>query len=143
MKEVNAAENKHLEARDGKGEDYTMRQLALACAFAIGLSAAPTAAAFAGSNYDGAWSLVFVTQRGECDPSYSFGVNIANGIVSHPNLVRFTGRVSKNGLVHASVTVHDKYAAGSGRLTKTAGQGTWKGYSGTARCSGYWTAQKS
>lgn len=143
MKEVNAAEDKHLEVKDGEDEDYTMRQLALACAFAIGLSAAPTAAAFAGSNYDGAWSLVFVTQRGECDPSYSFGVNIAKGIVSHPNLVRFTGRVSTNGLVHASVTVQDKYAAGSGRLTKSAGQGTWKGRSGTARCSGYWTAQKS
>jgi hypothetical protein len=90
-----------------------------------------------------AWSLVFVTQRGECEPSYSSDVNIANGIVSHPNLVRFTGRVSANGLVHASVTVHDKYASGSGKLTKTDGQGTWKGRSGTARCSGYWTAQKS
>jgi hypothetical protein len=120
-----------------------MRQSALVCALAIGLSAVPVGAAFAGSNYDGTWSLVFVTQRGECDPSYSFDVNIANGIVSHPNLVRFTGRVGANGLVHASVTVQDKYAAGSGKLTKTAGQGTWKGRSGTARCSGYWTAQKS
>jgi hypothetical protein len=135
--------DQRLEARNGDGEDYAMRQSALICAFAIGLSAVPVAAAFAGSNYDGTWSLVFVTQRGECDPSYSFNVNIANGIVSHPNLVRFTGRVGANGLVHASVTVQDKYAAGSGKLTKTAGQGTWKGRSGTARCSGYWTAQKS
>src|SRR4029077_7571207 len=116
---------------------------ALVCALAIGLSAVPVGAAFAGSNYDGTWSLVFVTQRGECDPSYSFDVNITHGIVSHPNLVRFTGRVGANGLVHASVAVQDKYAAGSGKLTKTAGQGTWKGRSGTARCSGYWTAQKS
>ena len=143
MKKVNATDDNHPGVKDGKGEDYTMRQFALACAFAIGLSTVPTAAAFAGSKYDGAWSLVFVTQRGECDPSYSFDVNIAHGIVSHPNLVRFTGRVGANGLVHASVTVQDKYAAGSGKLTKTAGQGTWKGRSGTARCSGYWTAQKS
>jgi hypothetical protein len=58
-------------------------------------------------------------------------------------LVKFTGRVRANGLVHASVTVQDKYAAGSGRLTKNSGQGTWKGHSGSARCSGYWTAQRS
>ena len=38
-----------------------MRQSALVCALAIGLSAVPVAAALAGSNYDGTWSLVFVT----------------------------------------------------------------------------------
>lgn len=103
-----------------------MTQSALVCASSIALSAVPAPAAFAGSNYDGACSLVFITQRGECDPSYSFDVNIANGIVGHPNLARFTGRVSANGVVRASVTVHEKYAAGAGRLTKTAGQGTWK-----------------
>ena len=45
------------------------------------------AAALAGSTYDGAWNLIFVTQRGGCDPNCSFGINIANGIVSHPNLL--------------------------------------------------------
>ncbi len=124
-------------------EDFTMKRSGLTCGIAIVLSAIPAAAALAGSTYDGAWNLVFVTQRGACDPNYSFGINIANGIVSHPNLVRFTGRVTINGLVHASVTVQDKYAVGSGRLTKTSGQGTWKGRSGSASCSGYWTAQKS
>src|SRR6266567_2732842 len=110
-------------------KDFTMKRSGLTCGIAIVLSAIPAAAALAGSTYDGAWNLVFVTQRGACDPNYSFGINIANGIVSHPNLVRFTGRVTINGLVHASVTVQDKYAVGSGRLTKTSGQGTWKGRS--------------
>jgi hypothetical protein len=67
---------------------------------------------------------------------------ISNGFVSHPNLVKFRGRVTTNGLVHASVTVQDKYAVGAGKLTKTSGQGIWKGRSGSARCSGYWTAQR-
>jgi hypothetical protein len=120
-----------------------MRPSVLKFAAALVLSAVQIAPALAGSNYDGAWNLIFMTQRGECDPSSSFGVKITNGIVSHPNLVKFTGRVTASGLVHASVTVQDKYAAGSGRLTKTSGQGTWKGHSGSARCSGYWTAQKS
>jgi hypothetical protein len=106
------------------------------------LSAAPLAPAAAQSPYDGPWSLDFVTQRGACDQAYHFDVNINDGIVSHPNLVRFHGRVAPGGLVRASVTVQDKFASGAGRLTMTSGRGTWSGESGGARCSGYWTAQR-
>jgi hypothetical protein len=95
------------------------------------------------SAYDGSWDLVFVTQRGACDPAYRFTVNIFNGIVTHPNLVRFRGYVAKSGAVRASVIVQDKYASGSGRLSSTFGRGRWSGYSGNARCSGYWTAQRN
>jgi hypothetical protein len=28
------------------------------------------------STYDGSWDLVFVTQRGACDPTYNFSVNM-------------------------------------------------------------------
>jgi hypothetical protein len=104
--------------------------------------AASASVAQARSAYDGSWDLVFVTQRGACDPTYNFSVNITNGIVTHPNLVRFRGYVARSGAVRASVTVQDKYASGSGRLTSTSGRGTWSGYSGAARCSGYWTAQR-
>jgi hypothetical protein len=64
------------------------------------------------SAYDGSWDLVFVTQRGACDPTYNFNVNISNGVVTEPNLVRFRGYVAKSGAVLASVTVQDKYASG-------------------------------
>ena len=100
--------------------------------------------AFAGPGqlaYDGAWSLNFVTQRGACT-SYNFNVNIANGTVSHPNLVRFRGRVAAGGHVRASVIVQDKFAAGSGLLSGSSGRGTWTGRDSSSRCSGYWTAQK-
>lgn len=102
-----------------------------------------TSVAQARSAYDGSWDLLFVTQRGACDPTYSFSVNITDGIVTHPNLVRFRGLVARSGAVRASVTVQDKYAAGSGRLAGNSGRGTWSGYSGSARCSGYWTAQRN
>lgn len=102
-----------------------------------------TSVAHARSAYDGYWDLLFVTQRGTCEPSYSFSVNISNGIVTHPNLVRFRGRVSQSGAVRASVTVQDKHASGSGRLASNLGRGTWSGYSGSSRCSGYWTAQRN
>ena len=92
--------------------------------------------------YDGWWSLTFLTRRGGCDPSYNFTVQIANGIVSHPNLVKFRGRVSRGGAVRASVSVPGKYAAGSGRMSRTSGQGRWAGFAGKDRCSGVWAAQR-
>jgi hypothetical protein len=99
-------------------------------------------AAYGRSSYDGSWDLVFVTQRGTCDSSYRFTVDVTNGIVTHPNLVRFRGYVAKSGAVRASVTVQDHYATGAGKLFATSGRGTWSGHSGPARCSGYWTAQR-
>src|SRR3954451_22655875 len=102
-----------------------------------------TSVAQARSAYDGSWDLLFVTQRGACDPAYNFSVNITDGIVTHPNLVKFKGYVARSGAVRASVTVHDKYASGSGRLSRNSGGGRWSGYSGNARCSGYWTAQRN
>ncbi len=102
-----------------------------------------TTAAEARTSYDGPWNLVFVTQRGSCDPTYNFSVNINDGVVTHPNLVKFRGHVERSGTVRASVTVQDKYASGSGRLTRDDGRGIWTGHAGGGRCSGYWTAQRN
>jgi hypothetical protein len=123
-------------------EDPVMKPAIAICITAAFLSAMPLAPAAARSAYDGPWSLDFVTQRGACDAAYHFDVNINDGIVSHPNLVRFHGRVAPGGAVRASVTVQDKFAAGTGRLTMSTGRGTWSGQSAGARCSGYWTAQR-
>jgi hypothetical protein len=95
------------------------------------------------TSYDGSWNLVFVTQRGSCDPTYNFAVNINDGVVTHPNLVKFRGFVRRSGAVRAWVTVQDKYASGSGRLTRDTGGGNWNGHAAGGRCSGYWTAQRS
>ena len=110
---------------------------------AVACFIAPASVAHARSAYDGSWDLVFVTQQGACDPSYSFTVNVSDGVVTHPNLVKFKGHVAKSGSVHASVTVHDKFASGTGRLFGMSGRGRWSGYAGGARCSGYWTAQRN
>lgn len=110
-------------------------------AFAMSVIAADNAAAR--TVYDGWWNLTFLTQRGGCDASYRFTVQVQNGIVSHPNLVKFRGRVARGGAVRSSVTVHDKHASGLGRMSRNAGQGRWSGYSGKARCTGRWTAQRA
>src|ERR1700675_1930858 len=100
-----------------------------------GCLVALTSVAQARSAYDGSWDLLFVTQRGACDPTYNFSVNIADGAITHPNLVRYRGWVARSRADRASVTVPDKYASGSGRLSSNSGRGTWSGYSGSARCS--------
>jgi hypothetical protein len=119
-----------------------MKKLFLAATTA-GCLIALASVAQASSAYDGSWGLVFVTQRGACDPTYNFSVNITNGVVTHPNLVRFRGYVARSGAVRTSVTVQDKYASGSGIMSGASGRGTWSGHSGSARCSGYWTAQRN
>ena len=103
----------------------------------------PASMADAKSVYDGSWDLNFVTQMGACDPTCNFTVNISDGIVSHPNLVKFRGYVAKSGSVRASVTVHDKFASGTGRLVGTAGRGRWSGRAAGTRCSGFWTAHRN
>jgi hypothetical protein len=119
-----------------------MKALALPILVLVSCLALPqTASSFAA--FDGSWNLAFVTQSGTCDPAYSFTVNVSNGLITHPNLVRFRGRVQSSGSVRASVTVQDKYASGSGRLFGSSGKGTWSGHSGGGRCVGYWTAQKT
>ena len=112
--------------------------VATACSLAL---ASPAGART--MTYDGSWDLTFVTQRGACDASYNFTVNVSNGIVTHPNLVRFRGYVARSGSVHASVTVQDKFASGVGRLVGTTGRGSWSGRTGNAQCSGNWTAQRN
>jgi len=115
----------------------------IACASAIVLSiAAPAQAAGASRTYDGSWALSIVTDRGGCDRTYDFNVQIINGVVSHPNLVRLTGRVQPKGGVRVAVAVGDKYASGAGRLARSSGSGRWSGYSGSSRCSGHWTARR-
>jgi hypothetical protein len=123
------------------GEDEMKKYLLSTAITCATLLLATTANAH--SSYDGSWSLVFVTQRGACDSTYNFSVNINDGVLTHPNLVKFSGRVAKSDVMRASVTVQDKYASGSGTLTGGSGRGMWSGRAGSERCSGYWTAQRN
>ena len=102
-----------------------------------------TISADARSSFDGPWNIVFVTQRGNCSPTYNYMIKIKNGSITQASLRRFRGSVTRSGAVRASVTVLDKHASGSGRLVGASGRGSWSGYSGAACCAGYWTAQRA
>ena len=104
--------------------------------------ASTTGIATASTPYDGRWSLSIVTQKGACD-TYNFPVDITNGAVTFPGLVKASGRVAGNGSVSVNVAAGDKSAAGSGKLKLGSGSGHWTGRSGNDRCSGTWTAQRS
>jgi hypothetical protein len=116
--------------------------IARAGLLAFAATVAITSAASASTPYDGRWSLSIVTQRGACD-TYNFPVNITNGAVSFPGLVRASGRVVKGGAVRVNVAAGDKSASGFGKLTQGSGSGRWSGKSGDAKCSGTWSAQRS
>ena len=95
------------------------------------------------SSYDGSWNITFVTQSGDCNPSYNYSVNIENGVITSLAAETFKGTVTSSGAVRASVAVQEKRASGSGKLTGVLGRGTWIGYSGQQRCTGSWTAQRA
>jgi hypothetical protein len=93
--------------------------------------------------YDGNWSVLIVTQNGNCDRAYRYGVSIRSGGVYYDGgVVNFTGRVQANGNVTVRVTSGSAFANGTGRLGRREGQGHWSGQSSGSRCSGYWTAER-
>jgi hypothetical protein len=93
--------------------------------------------------YDGTWSVLIVTQRGNCDRAYRYGVQIVNGrVVYGGGIVNSTGNVTSGGAVRVAVSSGNARANGSGRLNRNSGRGSWSGNSGADRCSGYWEAER-
>ena len=54
-------------------------------------------AAQARSAFDGGWAVQIVTQRGACDPSSGFGVEIRDGVIYGSGGMPVHGRVAGNG----------------------------------------------
>jgi hypothetical protein len=109
----------------------------------IGIAAIATESP-ARTPFDGAWSVLIVTTRGDCDRAYRYGITIANGaIVYDGGVVNLYGRVSRSGHVRVTVTSGSARANGTGRLNRVAGRGGWSGVSSGNRCSGYWQAKRT
>jgi hypothetical protein len=113
---------------------------AIAVAF-VGLS--PTAAR-AQAGFDGLWTILIVTEAGECDRAYRYGVQIDHGRIVYDGTagVELTGTVDQSGRVSATVQRGEQGATGTGRLTGGRGRGTWRGKSSASLCSGYWEAER-
>jgi len=113
--------------------------LLLGAAIVIAPAAAPAANAF-----DGAWSVVIVTDKGGCDRGYRYDIQVANGQVrySGDSSVRLAGSVAADGDVKVSLSVGKSTANGAGRLSATSGSGTWRGNGDSGPCSGHWEAER-
>jgi len=114
--------------------------LAMLAISAVPATTAPMSAAK--PNFDGAWSVLIVTQKGTCDRAYRYPVKIENGSVGYAGSASFTvsGKVGAKGDVTVTVARGSQSATGTGAMSGTDGSGTWK--SAVGDCSGTWTAER-
>jgi hypothetical protein len=98
----------------------------------------------AATPYDGNWSVLIITQSGDCDAGYRYPLKIDNGKVLYAGDGSFavSGKVGSGGVVNVSISRGDKKANGSGKLTASGGGGKWSGGSPGSACSGRWEAER-
>jgi len=114
--------------------------LAMLAISAVPASPAPLSAAK--PSFDGAWSVLIVTEQGKCDRAYRYPIKIENGSVGYAGNASFTvsGKVGAKGEVIVTVARGSQSATGTGRMSDTDGSGRWTAASG--ECSGIWTAER-
>jgi len=90
--------------------------------------------------YDGVWSVSLVTKKGDCIASYRYPIQITHGVVANGGalVIDVRGKVAADGAVTVLVSHGETRAAGAGRLSASAGSGSWRG----GGCSGSWTAER-
>jgi hypothetical protein len=100
------------------------------------------APALAKTPYDGAWSVLIVTESGTCDRAYRYPVRVVDGQVRYDGEAAFTvsGRVAGNGAVNVSIRRGDQSADARGRLSAASGSGNWR--SPSRQCAGTWSAER-
>ena len=111
---------------------------------AFALIATPAMPALAASSFDGRWSVLIVTERGDCDRAYRYEVKVENGNLKYDGEGGFdlSGAVAANGAVNVAIGKGSQSATGRGRLTARGGQGSWQGRSANGACAGRWEAER-
>jgi hypothetical protein len=100
--------------------------------------AAPRAHA---GNFDGSWSVVINTVRGDCGTGLRYGVRIVGGrVVGENGGYSVAGAVAPNGAIRVMVAEGGRSASGTGRLAGNSGGGVWRTSSG--ECYGNWAAAR-
>ena len=79
--------------------------LLLSAATALSASLWATPAAMAAKSFDGAWSVLIVTDAGDCDRAYRYALHIANGRISYDDpSFNVSGHVDPRGHVNVAVS---------------------------------------
>ena len=92
--------------------------------------------------YDGTWTTVFATTRGNCSSGYSVPFQVIGNRVASAGGGRVSGSVTRSGSVAVAVSVGASRASGGGRLVGNSGYGRWSGIITGDRCSGTWQATR-
>ncbi len=138
-----------LTLRRGRGEAMAMQRfspLFLALGVAIlGLQGYPTQAR---SLFDGPWAVTLTTESGFCDAAYRYAVvvtegNVISDIRESIGTITLSGKIDADGRVSVNVRQGEQRADGTGKLSETAGSGTWTGKSSSAACAGRWEAKRN
>ncbi|MGB3272622.1 MAG: hypothetical protein WBA66_06975 [Xanthobacteraceae bacterium] len=111
----------------------------LFCGLLIALACAAAPSAVLASPYDGQWTVTFVTNAGDCQPSATYPVVVTDGKITAIGAAEIAGKVNPNGLVRASL----QGAHANGQLNGNSGSGKWNGASAGAACSGRWQASRN
>jgi hypothetical protein len=93
------------------------------------------------SIYDGAWSVVIQTTRGNCPAGIRAGVRIVGGhVLAEDQSYSVAGLVASNGAIRVNVAAAGQSAGGFGHMTRESGRGLWR--TSTGECSGRWMAER-
>ena len=117
--------------------------VATALAAVVAMPDSADAARRVAGPYDGVWTTVFATTRGNCSSGYSVPFTVARGRVLSAGGGRVSGSIGRRGSVAVSVSVGASHASGGGRLAGNYGAGHWSGIITGDRCSGTCQATRS
>jgi hypothetical protein len=115
--------------------------VALTAAVMLGVPAS-VSSAHPRSDFDGAWSVMIITEQGSCGPVNRFPLQIKSGRVlpgDESGQYIVNGQVNPGGGVSVTVAQGAQRANGTGRLRGSNGRGVWKSPSG---CAGRWEAER-
>ncbi len=126
-----------------------MRRILLLCLFTVmslavaGQTAIETASASAA--FDGSWTVIIMTERGDCNNVPGLNVDIRDGTLAYSGSfsLELHGRVSNDGAVQVRVAAAGQSANATGRLSTRFGGGTWHGAGTGGACAGRWSAERA
>ncbi|OUX60749.1 MAG: hypothetical protein CBB64_13335 [Afipia sp. TMED4] len=125
-----------------EGQSMTFSGLKRSVPFALAAAAFLAGSAAQAASFDGPWTVIIVTQAGNCDAAYSFPLQISGGRIVSTGGATINGRISGGGGVNVAISSGASSGRASGRLAGYSGSGRWSGILNGARCSGRWEAHR-
>jgi len=91
--------------------------------------------------YDGEWSVMVYTLRGDCDRALRYSLRIVDGrVLAEDQSYQLRGVIAPGGEIRVTVAEGGRSASGFGRLAGNSGRGQWR--TSTGECTGQWTAER-